>query len=198
VPDEKTCQGFPITDAGKATKAFEQSCRAGFPGACHVAAERNQRGKGVTTDMKIVVELLELGCPSGWFACEKLGKLYEDGDGIPKDLGKALASFDKGCERRDKGDCFAAARVAGTLGKDDVRRARLETACKYDSKLACDSWTTLLESEGRTDAAKAIYEDVCSRMRADDYCASFVRLGGVLAKDFKPFKRVKNRDPDDF
>jgi TPR repeat protein len=198
VPDAKVCESFPITDAGKATKAFEQSCRAGFPGACHVAAERNQRAKGVTTDMKIVVELLELGCPSGWYACEKLGKLYEDGDGIPQDLGKALATYDKGCERRDKGDCLAAARVAEKLGKDDVRRARLETACKYDSKLACDTYTKLLEGEGKADAAKAIYEDVCNRMRPEDYCAAFVRLGGTLPKDFKPFKRAKNRDPDDF
>jgi TPR repeat protein len=198
VPEAKTCESFPITDAGKASKAFEQSCRAGFPGACHVAAERNQRAKGVTTDMKVVVELLELGCPSGWFACEKLGKLLEDGDGVPQDLPRALATYDKGCERRDKGDCFAAARVAEKLGNDDVRRARLETACKYDSKLACDTHTKLLESEGKADAAKAIYEDVCNRMRADDYCAAFVRLGGSLPKDFKPFKRAKNRDPDDF
>jgi TPR repeat protein len=198
VSDAKLCESFPFTDSGKASKAYELSCRAGFPGACHVAAERNQRGKGVTTDMKTVVELLELGCPTGWYACEKLGKLYEDGDGIPQDLAKALATYDQGCERRDKGDCFAAARVAEKLGNDDVRRARLETACKYDSKLACDVWTKLLESEGRTDAAKAIYEDVCNRMRPEDYCASFVRLGGILAKDFKPFKRAKNRDPDDF
>lgn len=198
VSDAKTCESFPITDAGKASKGFEKSCRAGFPGACHVAAERNQRGKGVTTDMKVVVELLELGCPSGWYACEKLGKLYEDGDGIPADLEKALATYNKGCERRDKGDCFAAARVAEKLGKDDVRRARLETACKYDSKLACDVHTKLLEAEGNTEAAKAIYEDVCKRMRSEEYCAAFVRLGGTLAKDFKPFKRSPSRDPDDF
>jgi TPR repeat protein len=198
VPQTKTCESYPTTDAEKATQAFAQSCRKGYPGACHVAADRVHRGKGVTTDMKVVVELLELGCPSGWYACEKLGKLYEDGDGIPQDLGKALATYEKGCERRDKGDCFAAARVAEKLGKDDVRRARLETACKYDSKLACDTWTKLLESEGNTEAAKAIYGDVCSRMRAEDYCAAFVRLGGVLAKDFKPFKRSKTQDPDNF
>lgn len=198
VPEAKTCESFPTTDAGKASKAFEQSCRAGFYGACHVAAERNQRGKGVTTDMKLVVELLDVGCPKGWFACEKLGKLYEEGDGVAQDLDKALVAYGEGCDGNDKGDCFAAARVAEKLGKDDVRRARLETGCKKNSKLSCDIWTKLLEAEGRKDDAKAIYGDVCTRMRPPEYCDAFVRLGGTLEPGFKPFKRPKDRDPDEF
>lgn len=198
MPDAKTCEDFPITDAGKASKAFEQSCRSGFFGACHVAAERNQRGKGVTTDMKLVVELLDLGCPKGWYACEKLGKLYEQGDGVGKDLDKALDAYSKGCELNDKGDCFAAARVAEQLGKADVRQARLANGCRVSSKLSCDALTKLLEAEGRTAEAKAVYADVCTRMRPQDYCDAFVRLGGTLEPGFKPFKRGKDRDPDDF
>ncbi|MFV8749474.1 hypothetical protein ACNOYE_02855 [Nannocystaceae bacterium ST9] len=98
----------------------------------------------------------------------------------------------------DKGDCFAAARVAETLGKTDLHKARLEKGCKHDSKLSCDAWTKLLEAEGRKDEAKAIYADVCSRMRPKDYCDAFVRLGGTLDKDFKPFPRAKDRGPDEF
>ena len=198
VPEAKTCESFPTSDAGKATLAFEQSCRAGFFGACKVAAERNQRGKGVTTDMKVVVELLDLGCPKGWYACEMLGKLYEQGDGIAKDLDKALLSYGKGCDQNFKRDCFAAARVAEQLGKAEVQRARLENGCRLGSKLSCDTLTKQLEAEGLEDEAKAIYADVCSRMRPVDYCDAYVRLGGTLEPGFKPFKRGKDRDPDEF
>ncbi len=196
--DVKACEGYPSVDAGKSTLAFERACRGGYSGACHVAAERHQRGKGVTTDMNIVVELLELGCPKGWYSCEKLGKLYEQGDGVAQNLDKALEVYGKGCDANDKGDCFAAARVAEKLGKADIRRARLELGCKKNSKLSCDVWTKLLEAEGRQEEAKAIYGDVCGRMRPPDYCESFVRLGGTLDKGFKPFKRPKDRDPDEF
>ncbi|MFV8749473.1 tetratricopeptide repeat protein [Nannocystaceae bacterium ST9] len=82
--DVKACETYPNGDAGKSTLAFERACRAGYVGACHVAADRHQRGKGVTTEMKIVVELLELGCPKGWYACEKLGRLYEEATGSSK------------------------------------------------------------------------------------------------------------------
>lgn len=198
MPEAKTCESFPISDPGKATLAFEQACRAGYFGGCKVAAERNQRGKGVTTDMKVVVELLDLGCPKGWYACEMLGKLHEQGDGIPKDLDKALGAYSRGCDLRDKSDCWDAARVAEALGKDEVRRTRLEQGCKVGSKRSCDAWTKLLEAEQRSEEAKAIYGDVCQRMRTPDYCDAYVRLGGTLEPGFKPFKRPKDRDPDEF
>lgn len=194
--DVKTCETFPTPDAGKATLAFERSCRAGFLGACFSAADRNQRGKGATTDMKMVLELLELGCPKGWFSCERLGQLYEDGDGVKQDLDKALDSYEKGCDANDKGDCFNAARVAEKLGKDDIRRARLEQGCKKNSRQSCDAWTKLLEADKRTDEAKAIYGDVCDRMKYKPYCDAFERLGGTLPKGFKTFER--EREPDEF
>jgi TPR repeat protein len=195
--DVKVCEEFPTPDAGKATLAFDRSCRSGYWGACHVAAERNQRGKGVKTDMKIVLELLELGCPKGWYSCEKLGQLYESGDGVKQDLEKALDVYGKGCDGNDKGDCFAAARVAEKLGKDDTRRIRLEQGCKKNGRQSCDAWTKLLEDEKRTDEAKAIYDDVCQRMKYKPYCDAFKRLGGTLPKDFKTFDR-KQTDPDEF
>jgi hypothetical protein len=174
----KGCESFPTPDAGKATLAFERSCRAGYVGACHVAADRNRRGKGVTTDMKIVLELLELGCPKGWFSCELLGKLHEEGDGVKQDLDKALDAYGKGCDANFKTDCFAAARVAEKQGKDDVRRTRLEQGCKKNSRQSCDAWTKLLEADKRTDEAKAIYGDVCNRMKYKPYCDAFKKLGG--------------------
>jgi TPR repeat protein len=197
VPNKvKTCETFPTPDATKATLAYERSCRAGYLGGCFVAADRNQRGKGVTTEMKIVLELLELGCPKGWYSCERLGQLYEDGDGVKQDLDKALDTYVKGCDGNDKGDCFAAARVAEKLGKDDVRRARLEQGCKKNSRQSCDVWTKVLEADKRPDEAKAIYGDVCDRMKYKPYCDAFVRLGGTLPKGFKTFER--EREPDEF
>jgi TPR repeat protein len=194
--DVEVCEEYPNPDPGGATLAFEQSCRAGFLGACKGAADRHRRGKGVTTNMETVVELLELGCPVGWYACEELGRLYEDGDGVPADPKKALVTYGKGCDMRDKGDCFHAARVAEKLGDDALRRTRLEAGCKLDSRQSCDAWTKLLEAEGRSEDAKIIYGDVCDRMKYKPYCDAWKRLGGKLPKGWKSLEG--RREPDEF
>jgi len=195
--DVAVCEEYPNPDPGPATLAFEQSCRAGFVGACKVAADRHRRGKGVSTNMKTVVELLELGCPVGWYACEELGRLYEEGDGITADLDKALVAYGKGCDTRDKGDCFNAARVAEKLGDDAQRRTRLQAGCKLDSRQSCDAWTKLLEADGHKDDAKTIYGDVCQRMLYKPYCEEYKRLGGELPKGFKPSNHKPSK-PDEF
>jgi uncharacterized protein len=194
--DVKVCEEYPNPDPGPATLAYEQSCRSGYVGACMVAADRHRRGKGVSTKMEVALELLELGCPKGRRACGALGKLYEEGDGVAADPKKALEAYSKGCEARDKGDCFAAARVAGKLGDDALRRTRLEAGCKLDSRQSCDEWTKILEAEGRKDDAKKIYGDVCDRMKYKPYCDAWTRLGGELPKGWKTLER--KREPDEF
>lgn len=194
----KSCEKFPDTNANKATLAFESSCRNKFYGACRIAGDRYAAGKGVTADVKKAHELYELGCPFGMGSCEALGRSFEDGKAVTADLTKAYDVYAKGCDAASKGDCYEAARVAKKLGNDTDYRARLEKGCTKGSRRACDELTKLLEKEKQTDDAKAIYGDVCNRLRDKAYCAAFVRLGGELAPDFKPFKPRADRKPDDF
>ncbi|WP_146157493.1 tetratricopeptide repeat protein [Enhygromyxa salina] len=196
--DVATCEKFPKPDTVGATVAFERACRDGFVGACVNAGKRYADGRGVTQDVPRAVELLELGCPKGRGACEELGRRYEHGDGVPKDLERAYATYNAACQHNQKTECWHAARVAGVLGHDTDRRARLEQGCEKNSKQACDELTVALEKEGKTDAAKAIYQDVCERMRNEVYCKAYVRLGGELEPGFKPFSRRKDARPDDF
>jgi TPR repeat protein len=195
--DVKVCEEFPNPDPGPATLAFERSCRAGYLGSCKGAADRHRRGKGVSTKMETVVELLELGCPIGWYACDELGRIYEEGDGVAADPKKALETYGKGCDTRYKADCFSAARVAAALGDDAQRRTRLEAGCKLDGRRSCDAWTKQLEADGRKDDAKQIFGDVCQRMLYKPYCEEYKRLGGKLPKGFKPSNHRSDK-PDEF
>lgn len=196
--DVKACKKYPKPDPGGATRAFEQSCRDGFVGACAVAAKRYRAGKGVSADMARVVELLEIGCPQGWHACSELGRIYESGDGVPADPAKALEAYAAGCKTQGKADCFDAARLAEASGDAALRKTHLEAGCKVDGKRSCDALTQLLEAEGKAEEAKTIYGDVCDRLKHEPYCDAFVRLGGTLPKGFKTFPRGKTSDPDQF
>ncbi len=194
----KTCEKFPNTNANQATLAYEAACRSSSLGACVLAGNRYAKGKGVTADLVKAHELYTLGCPRGADSCTALGRTYEDGKGVKADLNQAYAAYAKGCDSLDKGDCYEAARVAKKLGNDTDYRARLEKGCQKSSRRACDELTKLLEKEKKTDEAKAIYGDVCQRMKEKPYCDAFKRLGGELPEDFKTFKKPETRDPDDF
>jgi hypothetical protein len=72
-------------------------------------------------------------------------------------------------------------------------RAACTTQCEAGSAESCHN---LLEDEGKSEEAKAIYGDVCDRMKYPPYCKAFTRLGGKLPKGFKTFDHP--RQPDDF
>jgi uncharacterized protein len=195
--DVKACEKFSKPDAVGSTVAFEHACRDGFVGACVSAGKRYGDGRGVAKDIPRAVELLELGCPTGFGACEELGRRYEHGDGVPKDLERAYATYDAACQHNQKTECWHAARVAGVLGHDTDRRTRLEQGCQKNSKQSCDELTVALEKEGKTEDAKLIYQDICKRMLNEAYCKAYVRLGGELEPGFETRKRSKSSRPDD-
>lgn len=194
----KSCEKFPDTNANKATLAFESACRNKFYGACRIAGDRYAGGKGVKADTSKAFDLYTLGCPYGVGSCGALGNSYEKGEGTSVDLQKAFEAYAKGCDSVSKGDCYDAARVAKKLGNDVDYRARLEKGCTKGSRRSCDELTKLLEKEKKTEDAKAVYQDICSRLREPQYCDSYVRLGGVLEPNFKTIKPRPDRGPDDF
>ncbi|NJK31549.1 MAG: sel1 repeat family protein, partial [Deltaproteobacteria bacterium] len=198
-PNEvKSCEKFPDTNANKATLTFETACRSKYWGACRIAGDRYAAGKGVTADKAKAHELYALGCPYGQGSCEALGRTFEKGEGVTADLQKAYDAYAKGCEGVNKGDCYEAARVAKQLGNDTDYRARLEKGCSKLSRRACDELTKLLVKEKKTDDAKAIYGDICTRLRDKAYCDAYLKLGGELPEGFKAFDARKDRKPDDF
>jgi TPR repeat protein len=196
--DVEVCKTFPKPDMVGSTVAFEHACRNGYVGACVYAGRRYKQGTGVEADTVRAIELLELGCPKGWYACAELGAMYEFGEGVAKDLTRAFLTYDKACQQNQKTECHYAARVAGELGRGEDRRTRLEQGCEKNSRQSCDELTVELEKEGNTEAAKAIYDDVCQRMHYKPYCDAYVRLGGTLEPGFKPFPRSKQTAVDDF
>ncbi|MCA9701145.1 MAG: sel1 repeat family protein, partial [Myxococcales bacterium] len=183
--DGKSCKKFPDTNANKATLAFESACRGKFYPACRTAGDRHGAGKGVSADAGKAHELYAIGCPYGSGSCEALGRTYEAGLGVAADLTKAYDAYSKGCDGVSKGDCFDAARVAKALGNQTDYIARLEKGCSKNSRRSCDELTKVLVKDKKKDEAKAVYLDVCTRLRDKGYCDAFTKLGGELPADFK-------------
>jgi len=75
------------------------------------------------------IPLLEKSCTAGNSdTCEKLGSVYEEGKGIPKDYSRALALYSRACDTGNADGCnsFGAMYDIGRgVAKDDTRAAEL-------------------------------------------------------------------------
>ena len=68
----------------------------------------------VKTNPKKVIKLFSDACDNGKIdACNNLGVLYFDGDGVPKDRAKAAQLYDKACQGRDYNACTNLALMYG-------------------------------------------------------------------------------------
>src|SRR5438105_15470008 len=73
------------------TEALRKSCDKGAAADCRKAAWMFVRGEGVPPDVGRGMSLLKKACEGGEFqGCLELGDRYRDGDGVSKDLPKAV------------------------------------------------------------------------------------------------------------
>lgn len=197
--DVQYCERFPLPDPVGATMAFVSACTKGYLGACKPAATRLVDGAGVAVDVPRAIAMLEIGCPRGYYTCGMLGGLYEAGQGVPKDLGKAVEAYTRGCkEGVPASDCYDAGRISALRGDDVLALERFQDGCKRDSKQSCDELIRIYDADGRSEEAKAIYEDVCMRLHHEGYCKAWKKRGGVLPDDFFLSPSTPGGDPDRF
>ena len=75
------------------------------------------------------------------FACTVLAGRLERGEGIPRDLPRAVVLHERACELRDAASCVSAARMhASGRGVPPSRAKQIElltTACKLGDALSC-------------------------------------------------------------
>lgn len=75
------------------------------------------------------------------FACTVLASRTERGDGVPRDLTRAVHLHERACELRDPASCVSAARMQASGSGVPPNRARqvelLAAACKLGDALAC-------------------------------------------------------------
>jgi TPR repeat protein len=83
-------------------------------------------------------------CEAGDAAnCKKLGRLYLNGEGVPKDEKKALSIFEKTCDQGNMGACLdtGALYATATGTTMDMARAKelTDRACAGGEQTACEN-----------------------------------------------------------
>ena len=75
------------------------------------------------------------------FACALIATRLERGDGVPRDLTRAVVMHERACELRDAASCVSAARMHASGSGVPPSRAKqvelLARACTLDDPLAC-------------------------------------------------------------
>jgi uncharacterized protein len=145
-------------DAARAFELYERgcdgsSCQPSNLGGCVNAGRCYRDGKGTKTDEAKAAAIFQDACDrrvdsddihsaeNGARACSLLGALHLAGDGIPKDLEKALQLSLLGCERHDAFGCFnvSAIYTAGSgVPADRAKAAQyLDLACQAGDGEGC-------------------------------------------------------------
>jgi hypothetical protein len=89
--------------------------------------------------------------------------------------------------------CLFAAELYAARNQPDEAARRVAWSCDHGSLRGCDRHGEALESAGRRDEAKAIYQDHCDRLMDEPMCNALVRLGGTIPPRVTP----RPRDPQD-
>lgn len=101
-------EGLP-KDPAKARALYEKGCPEKSPGwdACKSLGEAMEKGVGGPKDVARAAEIYERGCMNG--GCLRAGQIWEKGEGgVKPDPERALAAYEKGCNRaNDKDACKA-------------------------------------------------------------------------------------------
>lgn len=113
-------EGLP-KDPAKARALYEKGCPEKSPGwdACKSLGEAMEKGVGGAKDMAKAAEVYERGCMKG--GCLRAGQIWEKGEGgVKPDPERALAAYEKGCNRTsDKDACKAYGKLLE--GKDKAK-----------------------------------------------------------------------------
>ena len=114
------------------TMGLAQKCVAGDVGACDTVRPDVDRA-----------------CAGGaMFACSIAAHIYGRGLGVPVDLDRGIAMFQKTCDDKSLGDCFNLALMLMTRGRVDDRprvRESLSRACTGGHARACETLKSMPE-----------------------------------------------------
>jgi TPR repeat protein len=109
------------------------------------------------------VEILQKGCDDGSArACGQVGWLHARGLGTPKDISRAMRSYEQGCQGSDAAACYdLAVTRASTRADDPSVPTLLERACGLGLPQACMEQCSRLVRGDVSDPGHA--SSVCER-----------------------------------
>ncbi len=131
----------PNVDASAVRRRFDRACHAGEMLGCFAAGVASLDGFGSGKNPSAGRTLLQRACQRLPEACASLALLYEDGEGVPKDLSHALALNVQACADGAAMGCTNAGHeyyFGLGVPSDHARAAQLaERACKLGSQDGC-------------------------------------------------------------
>jgi len=120
-------------DNTKTLKLLEKTCDGGYEPSCLVMSIRMMQ-----ENPKKGIEYHEKRCDAGDATyCGLLGSMYSDGDGVEKDISKAIIYHDKACNLGQKLSALSCSMLAEMYRKGDGVKINLMKAAVYDKK-GCD------------------------------------------------------------
>ena len=140
-------------DLGESARLYLQACASLDKYSCETLSDQLYDGKGRTKNPVALRALSLKLCDddAGLFAahCHQAGLMMEDGEGGPRDLPGARASYGKGCQQEDTGTCTNLARLLmnGLGGPPDYPEARrlMEKSCDASDGIACNNLAVMYQ-----------------------------------------------------
>ncbi len=134
-----------------AAEALSTACDKGEPEGCfQLARVWTAPGEGRDPARAVPVYQAQCESPGGSMACNNLGLLYENGDGVERNPATAVELYARSCASDNEIGCFNQARAVerGIGGPPDPARARelFEPLCKDDPLESCHWLSRLLRN----------------------------------------------------
>jgi TPR repeat protein len=137
------CERLRVLLGTDGSDAFVRACNAGDGQSCYVVgslADQAPAGGGGAGSLA----LFSRSCARGWApGCNRLGKIYLNGEGTAVDLPRAIDSFERACRGRNATGCFNVAvmhrRGLGTRPDETLARQRFQRACDLGLQVACQA-----------------------------------------------------------
>lgn len=185
---ERESGGRP--DLGKAASYFDRACHGHDADGCLFQARAYASGLGVPKSEERArsltgqaVSLHEQACQSSdRRACLRLFEILARGDGLTRDLSRAIGFAERACSLGEKAACLPAGRwyLTGEGGRRDASRAAdlLERACEgKGSALGCCALATVYAAGSGVVAnpsqARSLFRKACSLGEGQACIASY-------------------------
>jgi hypothetical protein len=134
--------GTPVNLA-KAISLYRKACRQDVPHACVQLAVLQEEGTGLPRDPEAAAKTFGAMCEGSGFttACSHLGRMYEQGRAVPRQLAVAEQLYKKSCDLGDLVGCFGLAKMyekGRSEGGGPAQAAEIyERACNVGNANAC-------------------------------------------------------------
>ena len=130
-------------NVGKAVSLYRQACKKDVPHACVQLAVLQETGNGVQKNPEAAAKTFGEMCEKSGFttACYHLGRMYQEGRSVPRQLTVAEELYKKSCNLGDILGCFGLAKMyeSGRSEGGGPREAAeiYEKACNVGNAEAC-------------------------------------------------------------